>query len=316
MNYISLCKGLVAKAAVKGAKYLPHILVGTGIVSVTAGTVIAVTNTTKANDIIEEFNSEMDKIERVKQMAEEKKAVYTRKNEMEDKVKVYSRTAYNIVKANWVPITLYVGGVAMILSGFHIINQRYIGMAASYAALHKSYSDYRHRVVEDQGTDADFRYATGAKRESLDYTEVDENGETKDVHTDADNVVDPKSMSLYSVLFDEENSSIWTPNAVTNKAQIKAVEEYWNRPAQFEHRGFVYYFEVLRDLGIWDRLPIETQKALVGLGWVWGVGDNRVSLGIFDINKPKTFAQKDFITGYEPSVLIEPNLDGMVADLL
>lgn len=314
-SIITVAKGLGARIAVKTAKYLPHILVGTGIVAVTAGTVKAVHNATKADQIIDEFNEEMNKIEEAKQLAEEKKAVYTTKNEMEDKVKVYSHTAFKIVKENWVPITLYVGGVVLILSGFHVISQRYIGMAASYAALHKSYSDYRSRVTSELGKGADFRFANGITDETLEYTEVDENGESKDVSKDfLDVMKNPETMSLYAVLFDEENSSLWTPNAVTNKAQIKAVEEFWNN--RFESRGFVYYHEVLRDLGIWDRLPMETQKVLVGLGWVWGVGDNRISLGIFDINKPKSFAKKDFITGYEPSVLIEPNLDGLVPELL
>ena len=62
----------------------------------------------------------------------------------------------------------------------------------------------------------------------------------------------------------------------------------------------------------------ERQKQLIGLGWVWGVGDNRIKLGIFDVDveKPMSFAKRDFLMGYEPSVLIEPNLDGMVAELL
>jgi hypothetical protein len=316
MSIISAVKTVGAKVVVKAAKYAPHILVTVGIGSVTAGTVMAVKNATKADEVIENFNEKMAQVEEAKQLAEEKKVIYTHKNEMEDKFKIYTYTAYSLVKKNWLPIVLYVGGVAMIMSGFHIISQRYIGMAASYAALHKSYTDYRKRVVEKEGTDADFRYANGIKDEVLEYSAVDGDGEAQDVHEDVKNVIDDATMSVYAVLFDEENSSMWTPNAVTNKAQIKAVEEYWNRPSQFERRGFVYYFEVLRDLGIWDRLPIDTQKALVGLGWVWGHGDNRVSLGIFDINKPKSFAQRDFITGYEPSLLIEPNLDGMVAELL
>ena len=314
MSYISVIKGIGARVAVKAVKYAPHILVMTGIGMTTAGTVMAVKGATKADDILEEHKEKISNIEEVKEMAERKEAIYTKQDEMKDKVQVYSQTAWKLVKSNWVPIVLYVGGVACILSGFNIINKRYIGMAASYAGLHKSYSDYRKRVVEEHGQDADFRYANGIHKESLDYTEVDENGESKDVHVEHDNVVNPNDISEYSVLFDEMYSTMWTPNPVSNMAQIKAVEEFWNQ--RFEPRKFVYYYEVLRDLGIWERLPEEKQKVLVDKGWVWGAGDNHISLGIIDVNKPMTSSKKDFIMGYEPSVLIEPNLDGIVATLL
>ena len=314
MSYISVIKGFGARAAVKAAKYAPHILVGLGIGMTTAGTLMAVKNGTKAEHIIEEHKQAMEDIKEVKKMAENKETIYTTKDEIKDTAIAYSQTAWKIVKENWIPITLYVSGVVCILSGVNILNKRYIGMAASYAGLHKSYSDYRKRVVEEQGKDADFRYANGVRKESYDYTEVAENGEQHDIHEEFDNVVDPDKISEYAVLFDEMYSGMWTPNPVANMAQIKAVEKVWNDC--FEARGFVYYYEVLRDLAIWDRLPAEKQKKLVDKGWVWGCGDNYISLGIFDINKPMTSAKKDFIMGYEPSVLIEPNLDGVVATLL
>ena len=317
MNYISMIKGVAAKTSVKLAKYAPHILVGTGIVTVTAGTIGMVKGATHADDIIEKFDEEMDKIEQAKELAANKKSIYTRKDEMEDKMKVYGQTAVAVIKKNWVPITLYVSGVVMICSGVHILNKRYVGVAASYAALHKSYSDYRKRVVEEQGSDADFRFANGVSKGSYNYTEVDEDGNQKDVNVESDKVVNESNLSVYSVLFDEM-STMWTPNPISNMSLIRRVEDYWNEPAHFEHRGFVYYYEVLKDLGIWESLPYEKQKVLVDKGWVWGAGDNHISLGIFDVDveKPMSFAKADFIQGYEPSVLIEPNIDGIVAELL
>ena len=317
MNYISLIKGGAAKLGVKIAKYAPHILVGGGIAAVTAGTIGMVKGATHAEDIIEEFEKEMSTIEAAKELAEQKKSIYTRKDEMSDKAKVYGRTALNVVKKNWVPITLYVSGIVMICSGVHILNQRYVGLAASYAALHNSYSDYRKRVVEEQGEEADLAFANGVVKKAVDRMDIDENGEETSTHVDEAKVVNGESLSVHSVLF-EETSCMWTPNPTTNQEIIKRVEDYWNEPAHFEHRGFVYYYEVLSDLGIWDALSTERQKQLIGLGWVWGVGDNRIKLGIFDVDveKPMSFAKRDFLMGYEPSVLIEPNLDGMVADLL
>lgn len=316
MSALSIIKGFGARAAVKAVKYAPHILVGLGIGLVTVGTVEAVKGAKNSDHIFEEHEAEMDRIEDNKKMAEEKKAYYTTKNEMEEKAKAYTSTAVKLVKANWKPIVLYISGVACILTGHNLLNRRYLAMAASYAGLHKSYFDYRKRVVDELGKDEDFRFANGAHTESYDYVDIDENGESKDVHAEANNVVDHHTISPYAVFFDEMYSTMWTPNPINNLDQIRMVQDYWNEPTQFEHRKFVYYHEVLRDLGIWDRLEEEKQKQFVGKGWVWGCGDNYIDLGIFDASRPKTPAIKDAIMGWEPSVLIEPNLDGDVATLL
>lgn len=42
----------------------------------------------------------------------------------------------------------------------------------------------------------------------------------------------------------------------------------------------------------------------------------KINFGIIDINRPITDAAKDMIMGYEPSVCLDPNIDGDVATLL
>ena len=304
-------KGAAKRAAIKVSKHSPEILIGTGIVSMTAGTVVACKQTTKAGAIIEDHKERMKPIIEARALADKKEAIYSEQDQRKDTVIVFSQTGVKFAKLYSVPIALEVLGIVCILSGTHILNRRYVGMAASYAGLQKSYSDYRKRIVDEYGADVDFRAANGVSSARHDYVEVDpETGEQKEIEKDYDSVIDPEHISMYSVLFDEMYSGLWTPNPVSNMAQIKAVEEFWNQ--RFENRKFVYYHEVLRDLAIWDRLPDEKQQQLVGKGWVWGCGDNHISLGIFDVNKPITDAKKEFIMGYEPSVLIEPNLDGDV----
>lgn len=314
MNYISLIKGFGARAAVKIVKYAPHILVGLGVVAVTAGTVEAVKGANQLDDIIEDHKEERERIEENKEMADDKKAIYTKRNEAEELTRLYLRTTGRILKANWKPILLYVSGVACILVSHRMLNARYLGAVASYTGLQKSYNAYRERVIAEQGNEADARYANGMHSETYTVEETDENGNAVTNTVEAKNATSTDDISVYSVFFDEMYSTMWTPNPIQNLDQIVAVERYWNN--QFEHRKFVYYCDVLRDLGIWDRLPYEKQKQLAAVGWVWDAGDNHISLGIFDADRPKSPAIKDAIMGYEPSILIDPNIDGFVPELL
>ena len=300
-----------SKAAVKLSEKSPTILVVCGTVAMVAGTVVAVKQTSYADAILEDHKERMSKIVHARKISEDTKIVYSKEQQRADTVREFLVTGGKFAKLYSPAIILEVMGMISIFTGHHILNKRHLAMAASYAGLSKSYSEYRERIVNEYGKDADFRALTGAGKKQV--STMDENGvETAEEY---DNAIDPEHIDMYSVLFDEMYSGSWTPNPVTNMAQIKGVEEYWNSVFG-TGRKFVYYHEVLRDLGIWDRLPDEKQRLLVGKGWVWGAGDNHISLGIFDVNKPMTDAKKEFIMGYEPSVLIVPNLDGDVASLL
>lgn len=299
-----------AKAAVKLSDKAPTILVVGGTLAMVGGTIVAIRQTSYADEILEDHKQRMSKIVHARKISEDTSIVYSPQQQRADTVREFFITGGKFAKLYSPAIILEVIGIVSIFTGHHILNKRHLAMAASYAGLQKSYSEYRERIVKEYGDDADFRALTGAHKEVVS-TQNEDGTETT---TEYDNAIDPEHIDMYSVLFDEMYSGSWTPNAVTNMAQIKAVEEYFN--SIFEQKTFIYYWQVLRELDIWDRLPEEKQRLFVGKGWVWGAGDNHISLGIFDINKPMTDAKKDFIMGYEPSVLIVPNLDGDVASLL
>lgn len=299
-----------AKAAVKLSDKAPTILVVGGTLAMVGGTIVAIRQTSYADEILEDHKQRMSKIVHARKISEDTSIVYSPQQQRADTVREFFITGGKFAKLYSPAIILEVVGIVSIFTGHHILNKRHLAMAASYAGLQKSYSEYRERIVKEYGDDADFRALTGAHKEVV--STLNEDG--TETTTEYDNAIDPEHIDMYSVLFDEMYSGSWTPNAVTNMAQIKAVEEYFN--SIFEQKTFIYYWQVLRELDIWDRLPEEKQRLFVGKGWVWGAGDNHISLGIFDINKPMTDAKKDFIMGYEPSVLIVPNLDGDVASLL
>ena len=76
-------------------------------------------------------------------------------------------------------------------------------------------------------------------------------------------------------------------------------------------KGHLYLNEVYEILGM------QRSKAGQIVGWVYDekqpVGDNFVDFGIYDINKPKN---RDFVNGYERTILLDFNVDGNILDLM
>ena len=76
-------------------------------------------------------------------------------------------------------------------------------------------------------------------------------------------------------------------------------------------KGHLYLNEV------YDMLGIPRTKAGQIVGWIYDeehpVGDNYVDFGIYDSNKPRV---RDFVNGYERTVLLDFNVDGNILDMM
>lgn len=64
-------------------------------------------------------------------------------------------------------------------------------------------------------------------------------------------------------------------------------------------------------------LGIQHTKAGQIVGWIYDkenpVGDNYVDFGIYDTNKE---ANRNFVNGYERTILLDFNVDGNILDLM
>jgi hypothetical protein len=182
-------------------------------------------------------------------------------------------------------------------------------LAAAYKGLDESFKSYRKNIIDEYGEAVDFK-ASHKFDDVIDVTCTDEDGNpvAKTV-----NSIDPSNMSIYSILWDEMYSTEWTPNPNTNKMILLGKQKYWTDV--LNTRGYVHLDEVYRDLGVWDRIGEGQRKAATAVGWVHGCGDNFVSFGIEE-NVVNSRAKADFVNGFEPSVLLDFNVDGVIHDLL
>ena len=68
---------------------------------------------------------------------------------------------------------------------------------------------------------------------------------------------------------------------------------------------------------VYEMLGIPKTKAGYVVGWIYDknhpVGDNEVDFGIFDMEREKN---RDFVNGYERTILLDFNVDGNILDMM
>lgn len=201
-------------------------------------------------------------------------------------------------------VTTTVCGFALILGGHHVISKRSAAISAAYKALEEGYSRYRRRVRDDLGEEADRKYLYGLKEEVKDVVVKDEDGNEK-LETTKIFVSDGKMPSQYARFFDEYSTQ-WTKNPEYNLTFLNAQQNYAND--KLHAQGHLFLNEVYEMLG----LP-HTQAGSV-VGWVLNKGgDNCVDFGIYDLRDK---IKRAFVNGYEPSILLDFNVDGVIYDLI
>lgn len=208
-------------------------------------------------------------------------------------------------------VTTTTCGFALILGGHHIISKRSAAISAAYKVLEEGYSQYRRRVREDLGEEKDREYLYGLKKETTDVIVKDENGNEKLEHQEVYSREDKtpeeiiKGLSPYARFFDEFSTQ-WTRNPEYNLMFLNAQQNYAND--KLHAQGHLFLNEVYEMLG----LP-HTQAGSV-VGWVLNKGgDNCVDFGIYDLHDQ---TKRAFVNGYEPSILLDFNVDGVIYDLI
>ena len=232
---------------------------------------------------------------------------YTEKDGKKDLTAVYTQTGVKLVKL-YAPAVVVSGlGIASILASYKILNTRNVALSAAYTVVDKSFKDYRKRVKERFGDKVDHELRHNLKSEMIEVTTVDEDGnervELKEINTA---VIDENSD--YAIFFDE-SSKYWERDAEYNKMFVKQVERAANR--KLKQQGHLYLNEVYKMLG-----AKETRAGQI-VGWVYDeknpIGDNKVDFGIYDVHNE---AKRNFVNGFEQSILLDFNVDGNILDLM
>lgn len=293
------------KVELKAIKHSPEILAGVGVVGVVGSLVMACKATTKLSDILEDSKEQLDKIKEVAaDPAYEEK--YSQDDAKKDTTITYVQTAMKVTKLYAPSVILCAGSLGCLLASNNILKKRNAALSAAYMTVDKSFKEYRKRVADRFGEEVEKEIRYNIKAEEI--TKVDEDGnEVTETVKIMDGTDDPNSYSDYARFFDE-SCAAWQNDAEYNLTFLKAQQQYAND--LLKARGRLFLNEVYRMLGI------DETKAGQVVGWVYNpdnpTGDNFVDFGIYNMQRERVRA---FVNGYEPNILLDFNVDGVIWDL-
>lgn len=282
----------LARSTLLAQKSSPEVLLAAGIVGMVGSTVLACRATLKMDTVLDNTK---EKLNTAKTLQHED---YSERDRQRDISLIYYQTGIKVVKL-YAPAVI-LGGLSIyaLTTSHSIMTKRTVALTAAYGALEKGFNEYRSRVIEKYGEEEDQHFRYG----SQDVEIVDPNtGKKKTVKR----VSTTNAPSIYARFFDISSSS-WSKEPEYNMLFLQCQQNYAND--LLHSRGHVFLNEV------YDMLGIERSKAGAVVGWILsknGETDNYINFGVFD---GKTQAARDFVNGFEGSILLDFNVDGVIYD--
>lgn len=283
-------------------KHSPEILLVAGVVGAVASAVMACRATIKAKEIVDKSKEDIAIIhdcmanETLKENGE-----YSDEQGKKDLTIAYTNTAVDLAKLYGPSVILGTLSIASILTSNNILRGRNVALAAAYAAVDKSYKEYRGRVREKYGEEADKELTFDIKAKEVEKTVVDEKGKEKKVK---ETVLDSNSNahSPYAKVFDELNDN-WENDSEYNTMFLRKTERWAND--YLKSHGYLFLNDVYKALGF------QPTRAGQVVGWIYDpinpVGDNYVSFGIDNLYDNGV---RLFVNGNESAVWLDFNVDG------
>ena len=289
--------GVASKTVMKLKKHSPEILVVAGIAGTVVSAVLACKATTKVAEILDETNGTLDTIHEGMKTGAINGQEYTTEDGKKDTVVVYAQTGMKLAKLYGPAIILGTLSITGILASNNILRKRNVALGAAYAAIDKSFKEYRGRVIERFGEQVDTELKYGIKAKKFEEIEVDpETGKEKKVKKTV-MVADPNLQSDYAVYFDSKSRNYET-NPDYNRMFLKAQQAFANDKLQT--RGHLFLNEVLDDLD----LPRTPAGQIVG--WTKDGPDGYVNFRIVEVERETEDGR------HEPALLLDFNVEGNI----
>lgn len=289
--------GVASKTIMKLKKHGTEIFVVAGIAGTVVSAVLACKATTKVAEILDETKGTLDTIHEGMKTGAINGQEYTTEDGKKDTVVVYAQTGMKLAKLYGPAIILGTLSITSILASNNILRKRNVALGAAYAAIDKSFKEYRGRVIERFGEQVDTELKYGIKAKKFEEIEVDpETGKEKKVKKTV-MVADPNLQSDYAVYFDSKSRNYET-NPDYNRMFLKAQQAFANDKLQT--RGHLFLNEVLDDLD----LPRTPAGQIVG--WTKDGPDGYVNFRIVEVERETEDGR------HEPALLLDFNVEGNI----
>ncbi len=189
---------------------------------------------------------------------------------------LYVETSKRAVILYGPSILMGAGALALILASHKSLQTRNRALIATVGLLERGFNEYRKRVRDEMGVEADERFYYGAEARSVTTVEM-KDGKKKKRKETKNHIPEEYSPIMYQRTFDETNQN-WSNMDDKNDFFLHMVERYMND--QFTIKGWMILNDVYKALGF-----KETPEGAV-VGWSKNVeGDEFISIGLDnDIN--------------------------------
>lgn len=293
-------KGLKRSMKIVGLKikkHSPEILVVAGAAGSVGAMVMACKATTELNDVLDDCKSRKNELDEFKEDLGEKEY----KKEL---CKITLMNAWDVTKLYAPSVILEAASLSVIFASNGIQRKRNASLTAAYATLDSMFKAYRKNVIDTYGEDIDHDMRFGVKHEKMEFVETDpETGKEKKVKKPVEVVnVNPNEYSDYARFYDQ-SCYAWDKNPEYNMATLKANQSYANN--LLKANGYLFLNDVYKIIGI------KPSKAGQSVGWVYDeendIGDGYIDFGLYD---KKSNANRRFVNGLEPVILLDFNVDG------
>ena len=302
-------KDLAGMTGLKFQAASPDICLGFGIALIGIGVVEACAATLKAEEVIEPNIMDIEDIK-----ADYEAEVLTKKEYHKELSQVYGQLIKGLVKTYGRAAIALIIGILLICKGQGILKKRNLIAVGLYNALVEDYEAFYDSVKDEYGEEVANRLKNGLKQEDIELQYTDEDGKDHKKKVKNALIADPHRPSPYSRFFAKGYSDCWSPSNDYNITFIRTQENIANDKLNI--RGYITLAEVYELLGF------EATEASLAVGWVVGNGENEVKFGLQEVyiapdNVPVyDEAKVRFTNGYEPAILLDFNVDGVILDKL
>lgn len=298
----------ILKIKLKGKKYSPEILLALGIAGVVTGTVLACVSTTRLPEIKKKKEEELSDMHERLDGSDSEEAEANLPALKKETTSIYFRAGLRYASL-YAPSVLVTGvSVSCLVASNVILRRRLIGVSAAYAAVSKSFKEYRNRVAERYGEEIEREIRYNIQSEDISKTTVNPKTGKEKTTTETVKFVNPNDVSDFARVYDDGNIG-WTKDPMANLTFLKAQQAVADQ--LLKKQGYLFINDV------YDMLGFPKCKEGQVAGWIYDeknpIGDNFVDFGIYDTSKPSVV---NFINGYERSIILDFNIDGNILEYI
>lgn len=287
-------------------KHSPEILMFAGIAGTVAGTVVACKATTKLEPIINEFEEKRAEIKTV--VEDENGEELVTENRNKELVIAYAETGVEVAKTYAPAAIIMTLSLSSILASCSILRKRNLALMTAYATLNKTFGDYRERVVDKYGKDAEEEIRYGIEKRKITEEIIDGNGKKKNVKKEVKvTTVDANDSTIFE--FSKDTTTHFDSVMDYNRQFLSARQSLAND--MLVANGYLFLNELL------DLLDIDRTADGFMLGWIYDPNNNEVGDNEVLFRAKESFKVVEDIEGNPvlvPIIILDFNYDGVIVD--